>query len=354
MTESETAGCFRDWLGSREATALLYQIARSVFRYLSIYRIHPPFWNPGHSPEPIIEEIVSELTIFLLDAAPARQAPMLGTAQCGNYLKWAFIRKCIDRCRVSGADEYRFIYRAMNRVCRQAPRFFIRKIPGRPLQFSMDENSLPIASLSEEDIREIALPGDLAADDWLNHITKKRFLLPALQYFWESVCRLWENKPVWVDLRYPAHWLMRFTAPEGFREVYFPDDGTADRLEFEIQESSPGESFGFQHRIADTATGFDPESVMQWASIFPNRLSPSEMAVFYLRHCIHQELKRIARQLQYKSASGPAYPLKKAEEKLAAFTAEFPWISADDLHMEAFSLFREKLCDDLKSRVSVP
>jgi len=45
---------------------------------------------------------------------------------------------------------------------------------------------------------------------------------------------------------------------------------------------------------------------------------------------------------------------KKAEEKLASFAAELPWISPDDLNPEAFSLFREELCAVLKESVSAP
>lgn len=355
MAEQTTQDRVRDWLGSPDGVSLLYQAAKSITRYLSIYRIHPHFCNLHHPFDQLVEEVKSELAVFILDSAKVQQSVAYSAAKCGNFLKWAFIRRCIDQSRTSGADEFRLIYRAMNRICRESERFVIQKTPGRPCRFSMTPESLCIQQLLDEDIRQIPFPHLLVPDDWQSHITHRRFLVPLLQYFWESVSSLWNDQPVWVELRYPAHWLMRFVAPEGFREVYFPDVRTTDSLDRDdFPAQDPEEPFAFHFHDASADKFFDADLVMHWASIFPNRLSPPEKAVFYLHHCIELKLKQIAEKLGYKSASGPAYPLKIAEEKLASFAADFPWISPDDLNREAFSLFGEKLCLILKESISVP
>ena len=166
---------------------------------------------------------------------------------------------------------------------------------------------------------------------------------------------MWDNQPVWIELRAAAHWLTRFVATEGFRQVQFSDEAMIDGMSDEdLRTAGPQEPSEFHFRKPGTGAWFDPDQINCWASIFPKRLSDAEKAVFYLRHCIERELKAIAQQLGYKSASGPAYPLKKAEEKLAAFAAELPWISPDDLNPEAFSLFREELCAVLKESTSGP
>jgi hypothetical protein len=355
MAEQTTQNRVRDWLGSPDGIALLHQAAQSVSRYLSIYRIHPHFCNPHHSFDQLLEEVRSELAVFILDSVQVQQIVAFSAAKRGNFLKWAFIRRCIDQCRTSGTDEFRLIYRAMGRICRESEHFVIQKTPGRSCCFSMAPGSQSIQPLLDEDIRQIPFPHQLVPDDWMSRITHRRFLFPLLQYFWESVCSLWNSQPVWVELRYPAHWLMRFVAPEGFREVYFPDVRTTDSLDrddFPAQDAE--EPFDFHFHDASADKSFDADQVMHWASIFPNRLSHAEKAVFYLHHCIALKLKRIAEKLGYKSASGPAYPLKIAEDKLASFAADFPWISPDDLNREAFSLFREKLCLILKESICVP
>jgi hypothetical protein len=355
MAEQTTQDRVSDWLCSPDGIALLHQAAQAVSRYLSIYRIHPGFCNPHHSFDQLVEEVRSELAVFILDSVQVRKTLAFSAPMRASFLKWAFIRRCIDQCRTSGTDEFRQIYRAMGRICRESQRFVIQKTPGRPCCFSMTPGSLCIQPLLDEDIRQISFPHQRVPDDWQRHITHRRFLSPLLEYFWESVCSLWNNQPVWVELRYPAHWLMRFVAPEGFREVYFPDVRATESLDsddFPAQDAEEPVAFHFLEASADKS--FDADRVMHWASIFPNRLSPPEKAVFYLRHCISLELKRIAEKLGYKSASGPAYPLKIAEEKLASFAADFPWISSDDLNREAFSLFREKLCSVLKESIPVP
>ena len=138
----------------------------------------------------------------------------------------------------------------------------------------MKPGSLAIPPLAEEDIRDIAFPHQLAFDGWLNHLTHKRFLLPVLKYFWESVSRMWDNQPVWVELRGPAHWLMRFVAIEGPRQVHFPEDAMTDTLTDEdLIPASPEKPFEFHFRNPALDVWFDPDHVRccqkHWTFVLP-------------------------------------------------------------------------------------
>lgn len=355
MAEPPTQNHIQDWLGSPDGIRLLNQTAGAVCRYLSLYRIYPRFFNPNDPSISSIEEIRSELVRFILESGKVCQVLTGASSFHAKYLRQSFIHRCIDSVRVSGGDDFRVLYRAMNRFCRESGLFVIEKTKHQACRFSMKSGSLAILPLSEEDLRDIAFPNQLAFDGWLNHITHKRFLLPVLQYFWESVSRMWDNQPVWIELRAAAHWLLRFIATEGSRQVHFSEEAMTDAMfDEDSTTASPEKPFEFHFTNPAFDAWFDPDQVNRWASIFPKRLSDAEKAIFYLRHCIELELKAIAQRLQYKSASGPAYPLKKAEEKLASFAAELPWISPDDLNPEAFSLFREELCAVLKESVSAP
>lgn len=41
---------------------------------------------------------------------------------------------------------------------------------------------------------------------------------------------MWDNLPVWIELRAAAHWLMRFVATEGSRQIQFSDEAMTDSM----------------------------------------------------------------------------------------------------------------------------
>jgi hypothetical protein len=184
MAEPETQNHVRDWLGSSDGLRLLNQTAGSVYRTLSLHRIYPCFFSPYDPFDSCIEDIVSELVRFILESDKMCQGLTLASSFQFKYLRQSFIHRCIDSARVSGKDDFRILYRAMNRVCRESTLFVLETINHKPCRFSMKSDSLAIPPLAEEDIRDIAFPHQLAFDGWLNHLTHKRFLLPVLQYFW--------------------------------------------------------------------------------------------------------------------------------------------------------------------------
>lgn len=271
----------RDWLASSDGIRLLHQAAKSVYRCLSLYRIYPRFFNPQDPSDSCIEEIQSELARFILESDGMRRGLTCTSAFNAGYLRQSFIHRCIDSARVSGNDDFRILYRAMNRVCRESALFVVEKNRHHPCRFSMKPDSLVIPPLAEEDLRDIEFPHELAFDGWLNHITHKRFLLPVLQYFWESLRRLWDNCPVWIELRAAAHWLMRFVATEGPRQAYFTEEAMADAPgDEDLTTAGPVASLQFHFRNPESGSWFDPDQVCRWALIFPKHLSDAKNLFF--------------------------------------------------------------------------
>ena len=102
MAEPATQNHVRDWLGSSEGMALLHQTARSICRYLSLYRIYPRFFNPHDPSDCCIAEIHSELVRFILESDKICHALTGASAFNAKYLRQSFIHHCIDLARVSG------------------------------------------------------------------------------------------------------------------------------------------------------------------------------------------------------------------------------------------------------------
>lgn len=77
---------------------------RSIYRYLSLYRIHPRFFNPHDPFDGCIEEIHSGLVRFTLESDKMCHALTGVSAFNAKYLRQSFIHRCIDDARASGAD----------------------------------------------------------------------------------------------------------------------------------------------------------------------------------------------------------------------------------------------------------
>lgn len=314
----------RDWLASPGNQEQLTAIARQLSEELFFRKLPPPFGKEDDQPaDP--EDIRSELVLFLLERGP-RLAPL---ARCGSsawvrYLKTAFIRHCIDQARRPSNDGFRYWYKRVARALRGSQRFHLQVMGRNALAFSRQNPADAIPPLSAEDLRDIPFPYEQTSAGGDGGLNRTLTLRRLAGHFWREAVRLWDGRPIWVDLRDFVDWIRRSEPPDAPARRDVP------------------EGVG--------AHDFNPEQVRTWARQAADMLTGTEAEALRLRYGDGRRLREMAETLGYSGPSGAAYPLRRAEGRLQRFLRDRPWLSPGDLHPEAFALFHDTLLAALADR----
>lgn len=337
----------RDWLASSRGQVILNGLSRSILHSVLNRHLSLTFLNKdvfGTLPEAdLFHEVRSELTLFLLESPLEWQTHI--SQQPGElavFLRQRFVSHWIARSRSRDMDPWRYLYKRVRDIL-DAEEGFYTRVQGRGSIFTRDPGSQPVADLCEDDLLEIPFPREDLAQCTYDQINRKKRLIPLAERFWEGVCRLWNGQPVWVSIRDFMGWL-------GLYIPFQTQTRAQEATEYEIQIH---ESLPWNPNARDP-DHWDPALVQGWAARFACTLSPKEKRVFLLRHGENRTLKDIARETGHRGSSGVSYVLEVLAGRLRIFLADLPWLSPDDLHQEAFSLFRETLLSHLKKEPGAP
>ncbi len=325
-----------DWLAGQDIQDALSKAAGSVMMDAASKKLSPGFLHQGVFSQDVSEDIRSELILFLLENKLKLQS-ILSSGNGHRYLRKAFVNYWIAKTRVPMKDPVRYLYKHASDVLRTSENFYTVAGTRGGLAFGLSAACVRIPGLSEEDIEMIALPDTFGKPLTCRSVNKKKTLLSLAAYFRDQVSEMWGNRPVLVDLRDFVRWLCRYVPMtlSVFPETIFGQN---------ISETTADE------RSLTDRIYFDSESVKKWAGEFADSLNEKEKTVFALRHGENFSLKKIAEKTGHSGSSGPKYLLKQAEYKLCAFLRHLPWLSPDDLNIEAFALFRETLLLLLRER----
>lgn len=314
----------RDWLARPDHQEQLTAIARHLSDELHARRLALPFGRDGDGP-PDADDVRSELVLFLLERG-ARLTPLarFGSPGWERYLRTAFVRHCIDRARRPDGDGFRYGYKRTARALRGAPGFHLRVLGRNALAFSRRIPAEAVPPFSAEDFRDISFPAETFREGTENPGSGAAALRRLADHFWQEAARLWDGRPIWVDMRDFVDWMRRFQPADVPRLPVFPDGAL------------PG--------------GFDPVRVRVWGERAADILTRREADALRMRYGDGRRLREIADALGYRGPSGAAYALRQAEARLRGFLGDLPGLSPGDLHPEAFALFHDTLLDALSRR----
>ena len=370
MSDSSAENEIRKWLGSPAGEALTRKLAKRVYHRLHSHSL-PLYRHGGESvavetAEAAVLEIQSELVLFLLENRGGLQKRLMAAgAQKGAYLQTAFINHLIDRSRNPAANPFRYMYKRVRDLMDAAPGFHLIAKPPKGSAFSMRSRSRFILPLDDEDLESIPFPyGRIQSVDFQS-VNKKDAILELAAHFWEYVSKMWEDAPVWTDIRDFVRWLQRHVSlsdpaieergdvSDNIRGKRRPEqkDATAEFYSHDSIESVP------DTQAQPDRLYYDPDRIKTWAEQFANRLNRKEAEVFYLRYEAGMGFEEITEKLGYQGPSGPKYRLDKAEAKLRYFLMDLPWVSPDGRQSpnpEAFDLFRNTLLLFLKKSFREP
>jgi len=337
----------REWLASPEADALLDRLAQSVqntvlSRNLPISFINKDPYGSRKDSE-ILQEIRSELTLFLLENADKLEERFLGNKSgLSGILKQQFISRWLSGSRNPSKDPFRYLYKRTQDVLREQPGFFTLSVKGRFSAYSMAPENRTTPPLVKEDFRSIPFPAELGGGGKNGPVKTKDAIVDLSGYFWKQVRGLWGGASVWVDIRDFVSWISDYIPlRQSSGESDFLMDGheTATRHSavFSVDESS-----------------WDPDAVKSWAQQFFNQIDSKKLRIFQLLHQEKLTLAEIAQKTGYRGSSGPKYVLNHVTSKLQSFMRDLPWLTPEDLNEEAFSLFFETLFALLKKEGLTP
>ncbi len=318
----------RALLATPDGIELLEEVARSTFSRAVRDRLTPAAFGlsaQGTGNAAFLEDLRSALAEFLLES-PKVQAAVLcpDTPNPARYLETAFRRHWIDRIRRDRLDPFRNLRDYAMDVLRDDGRFHRRRA-GKAYHYSRRPDSRPIAPLAGEDRAAVPFPGEIVAERSLSGIRRREAMVRLADHFWHGISGLFGGLPVWVPVNDLVRWLMDHTmTPE-------------DRPAFEDLEGAA------RHLPARAEGTFDPGEVRRLAEVFGNRLKARWKPAFYLRRCQEMEYREVADTLGCSDQTGRNH-VRAAQQEMARFLAEQPWLSPPDLDKAAFRLFFEILC----------
>ena len=369
MSDSSAENEIRKWLGSPAGEALTRKLAKRVYHRLhshslSLYR-HGGESVAVESAEAAVLEIQSELTLFVLENRGGLQKRLMAAgAQKGAYLQTAFTNHLIDRSRNPAADPFRYMYKRVRDLMDSAPGFHLIAKPQKGSAFSMRPQNRFILPLDDEDLESIPFPyGRIQSVDFQS-VNKKDAILELAAYFWKCVSRMWEDAPVWTDIRDFVRWLQRHISlgDPAVEERGDVSKNVRGKRRPEQKDGGGSYSDDIFESVPDVQAQpdrlyYDPDRIKTWAENFANGLSPKEAEVFYLRYEAGMGFEEIANKLGYQGPSGPKYRLDQIEAKLRYFLVDLPWVSPDgrqNPNPEAFDLFQNTLLLFLKKSFTEP
>lgn len=367
MTDPKPRHAIARWLETKEALAVLMDLARAVCRHLALHRIPLPtggYIDPGRPLNPqYVEEAASELALFLV--AYAERFQHLGNTPPHHrvhYLRRAFINHCLEKARGKATGRFRYLYKRTADVLRSSDHFYTRAIKAGGMVFSRFPDARSPAALTEDDLALIPFPGDKGFSGY-GAVNRRPRLVFLAGYFLDCLAERWQTSEVAVQVKDFIAWIGRHVALDAGYAVSEADPTIRSTDEIpgvrsEAAEDAQGMAdHGYRPDLLYETHYFEPRAVRRWARQFAERLNPREAAVFSLRFGSGAGFESIARRCGYKGPSGPKYALTRIQEQLKFFMRDLPWLSpaADGrLNTAAFDLFMETLLSILKKRRRVP
>ena len=349
QTEPRSKERLLQWLGSPEGQDVLKRVARAVLAYTRSQKLnplrldHPDLYNSDEGG--FLEEIVQELSLFVLEKESLHRILALGGKNPAPYLRVAFINHLLDESRKKDRDPQRGLYRRAWSVISREPDFYTRAKKDRyssGTSFTLSKDSIEIQPLCEEDLKEIPFPDPIEKGGALKKIRKKEHLLALARHFLKNVSEMYQSKPVWVDLRDFISWIdmnLRLNRMEPVNR--------------EVAGENAREACPIPTRPAGCEP-FNEDLVKCWSLNLAEQLNEKERLIFQLYYGEEMTLEEVARQSGYSGPSGVKYRLERIKEKIRHFLRDRSWLSPDDLNEDAFSFFFNILLLNLKKSVPKP
>lgn len=343
----------RDWLGTDEGRKTMNQAAGRLLRKISAAGIPlSALGLPASAPpQAVIDEIQSELGVIILENRSGICKKLAAVeADPARVLTNFMFRHLMDRARWSPRnDPFRYLYKMAADAVRETDGIHLTAKGRAGSLYSLDMESLRIGPLCDEDLAAVPLPDDLSRLSSLADVTGKKTLIRLARWFWQEVSRIFQNRPIWIELRDLIQWLGMYIplVREEPRSLSTPRDKT----------SSDGEPAFEPVAEPGLDAAFDPESIRRWAGCFANLLSEKEALAFHLYFGEEKPLKDVAGRMGFKGPSGPSVHLRNVTGKLSGFAADLRWLSADreiPPNRLAQRLFKETLTEILKRRFETP
>ena len=335
------------WIESPQGRTAMDRLARSVRDAVVSRNLPLSFINKdpfaSRTDSDLIEEIRSELVLFFLEnAGHLEKHLMCGDRNFPAYMKQQFLSQWLSKARTPARDPYRYLYKRAQDLLRLEKDFFTHIKKGQSTAFSKRPQNRAIPPLVDEDLRSIPFPPEYHNSPRDNAVKTKREILGLAGYFWDQVHTLWEQEPVWVDIRDFITWIAHnVPLRRASGDTEFPAGGY-DPLESPEEALRSGETY------------WDPDGVKSWALIFFHQTDPKKLQIFQLFHQENKTLREIALKMGYKGSSGPKYAVDHVTAALQFFLRDLPWLSPDDLNQEAFALFFDTLFTLLKNSATAP
>lgn len=331
----------RQWLESDEGREVLRKAARSVRKKLSARGIPLSvlFFSTELSPLQMECEIGSELCMILMEnRSEIRKKLAAPETDPVRALSGLLFRRLLDRARSSPRNTpFLYLYKVAADRLREAEGIHLRARGTAGSLYSLEKESREIGPISEEDYRAIPFPDDIPYPSRMEDVSRGKTLIRLATWFWRHISRVFQDRPVWVEVRDLIQWIARFVPMKQHEPVPMLDtDGSAG---------------------AGAESSFDPGLVRSWAENFSNILTDREGQAFYWYFGREMKLQEVAKRMGFKGPSGPSLHVKSVTRKLHDFAADRPWLSADDPlppNRLAQRLFKETLTEILQKRFGTP
>jgi hypothetical protein len=350
----------RAWLEKPENRKQLSEEAKSIFHKIKLGIIPPVFIDRNsivnEPSRDIIAMIESELAIFLYEKGEIFGKLFLSDDKnFSRYLITAFKNHCIDIARKKDIDPRKYLYKRFSDVLRQSEKFHTRADKKEFMSFSCRKDNRRVVPLTLEDVSDINFPADVVEDMEYKSINRKKVILELSEYFWMQVTQKLGDEPVWLKVWSVIEWIglhIQWDVPEEMNgiELHRLQGSPAGNDEKTSQVDAADRVPDYNPKPDEIY--FDPNTVINWAGCFAERLNQKEKAIFYFRQELKLNFEEIAKKIDQKGPSGPYYLLKQTEVKLKVFLRDLDWLNPDELNEEAFSLFYDTLISILKKSVS--
>lgn len=339
----------RDWLEGEEGRKALIHAAERICRKMTAMGLSFSAMGlpASASNQVVIDEIRSELSLILLENRSEIQKKLTSSETDPVRVLTRFMfQRLMDRARWSPRnDPFRYLYKMTVDAVRETEGFYLSAKGRAGSLYSLEKESRFIGPLPREAYAALPLPDDMADRLSMKTIAGRKILIRLARRFWREINRLFQNRPVWIELRDLIQWI----------GIYVPLDREASHVLNLTGKNAPHEIEPAVEPDHDHA--FDPAAVSRWAECFSGLLNEKEALAFHLHYGEEMPLKDVAERMGYSGPSGPSVHLKNVRETLHDFAADLRWLSPDEEtppNRLAQRLFKETLTEILKKRFETP
>lgn len=338
---------FEQWLLQPENEHLLKTIAHRLYQKMTFQNIALPGLNLQLTDA---LEIYQELLAFILQAPGTQEMLLQGARGMAHYVSTGFLNHVIERVRSKKESRdiydnaWRYVYRRVSIVLNESSELKKYRVQGKGMSFGMSEDT-PRSIVPAEDLMAISFPGDIPMN--YKAVTKKKTILKLAVYFWKQSAGLTGEPHIRISIRNFVSWINQYVRLSASIES------------FPVTEIKKEDPYLFNPLInkADTP---DPDIqklsyIRKWAVNFFNILQAEEKKIFYYYECLGLKNSEISELMGKKS--NLVYQRDKIRDRLKTFLRPLEWLSPEPVwknekpDLEAFHLFRNKLCEKLEQTI---